>query len=109
MATLQPVCRIGDTGQGICYLHASPTEFITTFYSNPGTTTTADGLVVCTIGALGHATCGHTTRATTGSGQSQDILGNAFHRVGDTGVIIEDTSGESVYTAITGSPDVTSE
>lgn len=109
MAVLKPICRIGDTGQGTCYLHSSPTAFTTTFYSNPNTTVTADGFEVCTIGALGHTTCGHTTRATTGSGLSTDILGNAFHRVGDSGIVVEDSSGQSTYTATTGSPTCSSE
>jgi hypothetical protein len=109
MATLKAICRIGDQGQGICYLHASPTAFTTTFVSNPGSSTiTADGLEVCTIGAIGNATCGHNTRATTGSGASSDPNGNAFHRVGDTGVILQDTSGKSTYTATTGSPTCSS-
>jgi N-acetylglucosamine kinase-like BadF-type ATPase len=103
----KPVCRIGDQGQGICHLHASPTPYTTTFISNPGTTVTADGLVVCTIGAIGNATCGHQTIATTGSGLSQDINGNAFHRVGDQGHIIGDAAG--IYTATTGSGIVSSE
>jgi hypothetical protein len=107
MATLFPVCRIGDQGEGICYEHPSPTAFTTTFVSNPGTTVTADGIEVCTIGAIGNTTCGHHTRAVTGSGQSQDINGNAFHRVGDTGIVIENPEG--TYTVTTGSPTVTSE
>ena len=107
MATLKPVCRIGDQGTGICHLHDSPTPYTTTFISNPGTTVTADGIEICTIGAIGNATCGHQTVATTGSGQSTDALGNAFHRVGDQGHIIGDTAG--IYTATTGSPTVSSE
>lgn len=107
MGTLKPICRIGDTGTGTCYLHASPTPFTTTFISNPGTTVTADGIEICTIGAIGNTTCGHQTIAITGSGESVDPLGNAFHRVGDTGHVIGST--QSVYTAVTGSPTCSSE
>lgn len=107
MATLKPICRIGDQGQGTCYLHSSPTAFTTTFVSNPGTTVTVDGLGICTIGAIGNTTCGHQTIADTGSGLSNDNLGNAFHRVGDTGHVIGST--QSTYTATTGSPTCSSE
>lgn len=107
MGALKEVCRIGDTGTGICYAHPSPTEFTTTFVSNPGTTVTADGRIICTVGAIGTTTCGHHTIAMTGSGESKDPLGHAFHRVGDTGVVVENTEG--TYVAITGSPTVSSE
>ena len=107
MGVLKPVCRLGDQGTGTCYAHPSPTAFTTTFVSTPGTTVTVDGIVICTIGTIGTTTCGHHTQASTGSGESKDPLGNAFHRVGDVGFVIENTEG--TYVATTGSGTTSSE
>lgn len=103
MATEQ-VCRIGDQGEGICYNHTEPTAFTTTFYTGSATVT-VDGIQVCIVGTLGHTTCGHTTRATTGSGLSTAPEGE-LHRVGDVGIVIDPAGGN--YTATTGSPTTTS-
>jgi hypothetical protein len=107
MGTLRSVARLGDTGEGTCYLHPEPTQYITTFVSNPDTTVTADGIIVCTIGAIGQATCGHMTIAVSGSGESIDPNGNAFHRVLDIGHVVGST--KSTYVVVTGSPYVSSE
>lgn len=101
MADFRPVCRIGDHGEGICYLHDTPTPFTTTFYTG-SERVFADGIRVCVVGTLGHASCGHTTIATNGSEISVSPDG-ALHRVGDTGRILEDESGRSTYVATTGS------
>ncbi len=99
MADSRPVCRIGDQGEGICYAHAQPTPFTTIFYTG-AERVYADGIQVCVVGTLGHTSCGHTTRATNGSTISDSPEG-ALHRVGDTGVVIEDERG--TYVATTGS------
>jgi hypothetical protein len=98
------VCRIGDTGQGTCFLHDPPRQFTTTFTTGSAVMF-ADGIAICVVGTLGTTDCGHHTRATTGSGLSGATDG-AIHRVGDEGVVIEDTRG--TYVAITGSPFVDS-
>lgn len=107
MGTLLPVALIGHTGHGTCYLHSPPQAYTTTFYQTPATTITVNGVEVCVVGTLGHATCGHDTIATTGSGVSGDPNGNAFHRVGDQGHIIGDAG--STYVVDVGSNILSSE
>lgn len=104
MAGTKAVCRIGDQGEGICYAHDTPTPFTTTFYTG-SQIIDVGGIRVCIVGTFGHTTCGHTTRATTGSGLSGSTEG-ALHRVGDTGVVVENEQG--TYTATTGSAVVDS-
>ena len=95
------VCRIGDTGSGLCHLHgANPVAYTTTFYEG-SPTFTADGIAVVRVGDHGHASCGHTTIAISFSGVD-DADGKGIHRVGDTGYIVG--SSISTYTAMTGSP-----
>ncbi|MDF2435465.1 MAG: hypothetical protein JWP44_5096 [Mucilaginibacter sp.] len=103
MASRQ-VCRIGDQGEGICFAHDTPQNFTTTFTTGSAVMF-ADGIQICVVGTIGTTTCGHHTRATTGSGLSGATDG-AIHRVGDVGVVIEDERG--TYTATTGSPSVDS-
>jgi hypothetical protein len=97
-----PVCRVGDTGVGICYAHPVPTPYVTTFVEGGAVGVTADGLDVCIVGAIGMATCGHPTVALTGSdiAVANDL---GLHRVGDTG------ANFGPYTAMTGSDLVQSE
>jgi hypothetical protein len=106
LASGKAVARIGDHGTGICHLHSPALAFTTTFTTGSSVMTT-DGIGVCVIGSTGLATCGHHTRATTGSGLCGATDGS-FHRVGDTGVISEDASGNSTYTVTTGSPTMDS-
>lgn len=107
MGVLKPVARIGDQGQGICYLHTSPTSYTTTFVTTPATTITVNGIEICVVGTIGNATCGHQTIAVTGSGVSGDLNGHAFHRVGDIGYVIGDEN--STYIVTTGSDILSSE
>lgn len=94
------VCRVGDKGQGVCLGHKSPTPFTTTFIT--GDISTADGQPIATVGTLGQASCGHMTRATTGSSIVEAMNGQKVHRVGDQGVSL----AGGTYTAISGSPVV---
>lgn len=94
------VARVGDQGKGICYAHKSPTPFTTTFVQGDPTVT-VDGKPMCVIGTIGKTTCGHTTVATQGSPTVFGTDGNAAHRVGDAGIVIE--GGD--YVVVSGSPD----
>ena len=93
----QPVSRVGDIGIGICYAHAHPLQYTTTFVTGIDDGLT-DDLVTCIVGTIGISSCGHPTVALTGStistGDNEPI-----HRVGDTG------ANFGPYTSITGSSD----
>jgi hypothetical protein len=107
MSSLQELCRVGDQGTGVCWctdgVH-TPGIAITTTFTNGSVIATADGKQVCIVNLTkGQASCTHHTIALTGSGLCGTTEGE-FHRVGDTGTIIEDTTGRSYYTATTGSP-----
>lgn len=95
------VCRIGDIGKGICYLHEHPTPFTTTFDSGDELVLT-NGIPTVRIGDTGTTTCGHKTIATTGSSTVSGSNAQKVHRIGDQGIII---GGGGTYTAVSGSPD----
>jgi hypothetical protein len=101
MGVAQQVCRVGDTGVGVCPCHGVPVVYTTTFHDCSPVHTT-DGLNTAVITSVGISTCGHPTVALTGSPVS-DVQGLAVHRIGDTGA---NCGG---YVAITGSPYVDSE
>lgn len=101
MGTAQQVCRIGDTGVGVCPCHSSPVVYTTTFH-DCSPVHTCDGLATAVVGSIGISTCGHPTVALTGSPVT-DIQGYPIHRIGDTG------ANCGTYIAITGSPTVDSE
>lgn len=94
--------RVGDQGAGVCYLHVVPVSFVTTF--NQGDPkVNVDGKAVMRVGDFGSASCGHTTRALTGSSTVSGSNGQGIHRVGDTGEIV---GGGGTYTVTSGSSDV---
>jgi hypothetical protein len=93
----QPVARVGDTGVGVCYAHDTPTDFVVTFTTGDPLMK-ADGMAVCTVGTIGTTSCGHHTIALVGSTLCKGTNGEGLHRVGDTGVVIEDNSGVYVVT-----------
>lgn len=97
----QPVCKLGDLGEGVCYLHDTPQPYITTFIEG-ATSAFADGKLLMTVGGIGLASCGHTTIAWSGSGLSV-ANGKGLHRVGDLG-----STPNGPYVAITGSSTTTS-
>jgi hypothetical protein len=99
----QAIARIGDECQGTCYLHPEPTAFTGTFATNGSGIAFCDGLgCVIVEQTIANLTCGHHGIPTTGSGLSGTTEG-ALHRVGDTGRVVEDTSGKSTFVTITGS------
>lgn len=101
--TARKITRVGDTGEGYCSAPShEPNKHFTTTFRTGFAKMTVNGRQVCVIGTIGDTTCGHTTRATTGSGKSS-LGGIRLHRVGDTGIVVEDPG--STYTAITGSPN----
>ena len=95
------VCRIGDTGAGICPNHPTDENYTTIFITGEGNVLSND-IETCTIGAIGASTCGHATIAISGSLTS---LANdkGIHRQDDTG------SNYGPYVALTSSNNVTSE
>lgn len=91
-------CRIGDIGIGICYLHDHPVVYTTTIVAAVNSVLT-NGLPTATIGSIGCASCGHSTVALTGSGDTL-YEGKGVHRIGDIG-----TTGAGTYHMVSGSPD----
>lgn len=96
-----PISIVGDLGNGTCYEHDSPTEFITTYISG------ADSVYInnqpaTIIGTIGDADCGHSTIAVSGSG-TVFIENMAVHRLGDVGAILD---GAGEYVSLIGSDDV---
>lgn len=107
--TGKQIARIGDTCQGTCYLHDSPTPFTGTFVSGGSAYAFCDGQPVVIVNkSIANLTCGHHGRPTTGSTLAGTSEGG-LHRVGDTGIVIEDSSGRSTFTTITGSSTSDSE
>ena len=102
---MRGVARTGDSVSGICSAtgHIASKPFTGVWSSTHGTVT-ADGLGVILTGDTGHATCGHTFRAVTGSSNSI-ALGLEMHRQGDAIDIVE---GSGSGTTVTGSSVVTS-
>jgi hypothetical protein len=103
----QFVARIGDQCAGICYLHTPALNFTGTFTTG-SSISTADGQAICI--SNGHTestlTCGHHGISVTGSTLCTTTDGGGFHRIGDTGRVLEDTSGRSTYVVTTGSSTV---
>lgn len=91
--------RVGDIGTGVCYWHDSPQQYTTVFATGAGSVLT-NNAVTCTVGSIGHASCGHPTVALTGS---PNVFAEymSIHRVGDVG------QNGGPYTAVSGSPNVT--
>ena len=100
---MQPVCRVGDIGVGVCLGHKNPTPFVTVFTTG-SSVATEEGQGLATVTTVGVATCGHTTVAVTGSPLTT-ADGMPVHRVGDIGV----SSGGGTYVAATGSPTILSD
>jgi hypothetical protein len=98
---MSEVCRVGDIGIGICYAHKHPVTFTTVFFQGDPITSVNDRQMM-RIGDLGHTSCGHITRATTGSSTVFGLGDQAVHRVGDKGIVLQGGN----YTAVTGSPNV---
>lgn len=92
------VARVGDIGIGVCPCHKVPTPYVTIFTTG-ASSVLADGSVVCIVGTVGIASCGHPTIATTGS-PNVFAENSARHRIGDLGMNC------GPYTVSTGSPDV---
>jgi len=92
------VTRVGDKGSGVCSVHGLVGV---TFTTAGQSTSYANGILICVVGAEGIGDCGDHTVATTGS---TDIFieGKSVHRITDSGVF--DIVGGS-YTVKTGSPD----
>ena len=102
---MQGVARTNDAVSGVCSApgHISNKSFTGVWSSTHGVVT-ADGLGIILTGDTGHATCGHTFRAVTGSSNSI-ALGLEMHRQGDAIDIVE---GSGSGTTVTGSLVVTS-
>jgi uncharacterized Zn-binding protein involved in type VI secretion len=101
--SLQPVARVGDTAEGICYAHGSPVHWTGQFNIGSGGFT-VDGNNAVVIGDTGPTSCGHTFKCITGSPIFTG-LGIPVGRVTDLVIVIQGGNG----TIITGSPTTSSE
>lgn len=101
----QPVCRVGDTCEGVCTAHSPPESFTGTFTQGVAKYT-ADGIPVVVVGCIGDASCGHGIVAVSGSSVT-DVDGVPVVRVGDSVTLTMGGAGSGIVNS--GSPNVDSD
>ena len=100
--------KIGDVGHGYCYAghvdveKGKPKEMHTTIVTGSNDVF-INGVAVALLGSVGTTDCGHFTQATSVS-SSVIVNGVGMHRLGDSGIVTDDGSGN--YDMISGSSDV---
>lgn len=93
------VCRVGDTGSGVCPAHQSPVSYNVVF-TGGASSVMAEGSPMVRVGDVGDSTCGHPVVALDGAATTL-VEGPPPHRVGDSG------SNAGTYVADSGSSSVT--
>jgi uncharacterized Zn-binding protein involved in type VI secretion len=77
------VCKVGDSGPGVCNLHGPTPLAVTATITTGSTTLTIDGIAVAVQGSIVVASCGHSSAMITSSPFCTND-GVGLCRVGDT-------------------------